>query len=371
MVRGCDEPVHVAPTFAPSTARDGAAVGREVPARLSSFADVLLALGFRDAHAVEAAVTRWLQLFEVVQPTAILCDCAPLGLLAACVAGIPATQISNGFDVPPIDFPLFDATVRGPYLERANAQKLELLDRTIASVGHALGASGLRLADFVGWPNVAIDGIPETDPYGTRAKGRYIGPFMSSAHTRPPCWPDAEGGMRVFVYLRGRQTLAVLEALRSTGSATCCLWPDAPEEALSRFHGTMVQVTREPQNLPMVLSQADAVINYGSSGVLTATLLAGKPQLMLPTDMEKLMFARRVEQLGAGVEWQAHQGRLEQAMDRLLKDPTLVAVAQGIASRHGARQFELQRRLFLDELIYGSRAETQAHEEGKGSGFDE
>lgn len=364
MVSGRGEPIYIAPTFAQPGVPGVAVVGRKAAKRLSSFADVLLTLGFQDAHAVEVAVTRWLKLFEAVQPTAILCDYAPLALLAACVAGIPATQITNGFDAPPADFPLFDSTVRGPYLERVNAQKVAHLDQTVNRVGRALGATDLRLADFVAWPNVVIDGIPETDPYGARAKAVYIGPFASSAHTRLPSWPEDEKGKRVFVYLRGKETVSVLEALRSLGLATCCLWPDAPEDELGQFSGTTVQVAREPQNLAMALSQADAVINYGSSGVLNATLLAGKPQLMLPTDMEKLMFARRVERQGAGVAWRASRGHPGRAIDRLLNDSALSASAQQVARGHGEGKLDRQRDVFLDQLLRGMHTEAKVNEEG-------
>ncbi|RSZ31143.1 MULTISPECIES: hypothetical protein [unclassified Variovorax] len=370
MIAGRGESVHVAPTFAQPAIPGVAVAGQEATKRLSSFADVLLALGFHDALAVEIAVTRWLKLFAAVQPTAILCDYAPLALLAACVAGIPATQITNGFDAPPVDFPLFDSTVRGPYLERVNAQKIAQLDQTVTRVGRILGATGLRLADFMAWPSVVVDGIPETDPYGARANALYIGPFASSAPACAPSWPGEEKdekGKRVFVYLRGRETVAVLEVLQSWGLATLCLWPDASEGEFSRFDGTSVRVTREPQNLSMVLGRADAVINYGSSGFLNATLLVGKPQLMLPTDMEKLMFARRVERQGAGLAWHAAKGNLRWAIDWVLNHPALTDTARCIARRYDEQQLDRQRDVFLDQLT-GNAQGTQcvSHAEGVG-----
>ncbi|SEM42267.1 UDP:flavonoid glycosyltransferase YjiC, YdhE family [Variovorax sp. YR750] len=370
LIAGRGEPVHVAPTFASPAIPGIATAGQEATTRLSSFADVLLVLGFHDVRAVEVAVTRWLKLFAAVQPTAVLCDYAPFALLAACVAGIPATQITNGFDAPPPDFPLFDSTVRGPYLERVNAQKIAKLDQTVTRVGRTLGATGLCLADFMAWPNVVIDGIPETDPYGARANAVYIGPFASSTPVCAPSWPGEEQdakGKRVFAYLRGRETSTVLEALQSLGRATLCLWPDASDDELRRFDGTSVRVTREPQNLSLVLSQADVVINYGSSGFLNATLLAGKPQLMLPTDMEKLMFARRVERRGAGLAWHASKGSLRWAIDWVLNYPALTDTALHIGRRYGERQLDRQRDVFLDRLM-GKAEDARCVSHGEGVG---
>lgn len=370
LIAGRGEPVHVAPTFASPAIPGIATAGQEATTRLSSFADVLLVLGFHDALAVEIAVIRWLKLFAAVQPTAVLCDYAPFALLAACVAGIPATQITNGFDAPPPDFPLFDTTVRGPYLERVNAQKIDQLDQTVIRVSRTLGATGLRLVDFMAWPNLVIDGIPETDPYGARAKATYIGPFASSTPVCAPSWPVEEQdakGKRVFAYLRGRETSTVLEALQSLGLATLCLWPDASEDELARFDGTSVRVTREPQNLPTTLDQADMVINYGSSGFLNATLLAGKPQIMLPTDMEKLMFSRRVERHGAGLAWHAGKGSLRWAIDWVLSQPVLADTARYIARRYDERQLDRQRDVFLDRLTGNARdMQCVSHAEGVG-----
>lgn len=357
MIAGRGDSVLVAPTFAKPLIPGLVIAGQEVvKRRLLSFADVLLALGFRDSRVVELVVTRWLKLFETVQPTAVLCDYAPFALLAACVAGVPATQISNGFDAPPTDFPLFDSTMRGPYLERMNAQKIEQLDQTVNRVARVLGAPSLRLADLMAWPNVVIDGIPETDPYGARAEAIYVGPFATSSSTCEPTWPydeKSDHGKRLFVYLRGGESFKVLDVLRTAGLMTLCLWPDASDDALTQFDGTSVQVTREPQKLSMVLKQVDAVINYGSSGFLNTALLAGKPQLMIPTDMEKLMFARRVERQGAGLTWYASKGSMRRAIDQLLSHPALAATAQHIARRYDERQLDDQKSLFLDRLIGG------------------
>lgn len=358
-----NEPILMAPVLAQPAPDRSSARGRSASQRLYSFADVLLALGFQDAQTVQIKLIQWLRLLEAVRPTALLCDYAPFALLAACILGIPATQITNGFDAPPADFPLFDSAVRGPYLERLNAQKIEQLEQTVSRVSRTLGAPGLRLADFMAWPSVVIDGIAETDPYGPRSRAIYIGPFMRNEAVHEPYWPmqqHGETGKRVFVYLRGKQTVPVLEALSSLGHSTCCLWPDASKYELSRFRGPRVQITREPLHLQMALSYADAVINYGSSGVLSATLLAGKPQLMLPTDREKLMFSHRVVRQGAGITQHMGQSDLRPSIDQLLSDAALAVSAQQIASRYSAHQLDHQREVFLDQLLHGARpAATQ------------
>ena len=62
-----------------------------------------------------------------------------------------------------------------------------------------------------------------------------------------------------------------------------------------------VTIVSGPVDLDLVLPQVDWVVNYGSTTFVCQAVLAGKPQLMLPTDAEKWLVARRVHAQGAGV----------------------------------------------------------------------
>ncbi|QSI29785.1 hypothetical protein GNX71_09400 [Variovorax sp. RKNM96] len=350
-------PLHPAPVLQPR--KTFAVAGSPAFARANSFADILLEQGFTDPQAVTVAVNQWLKLFESIRPVAILCDYAPVAQLAACLGNVPATQLTNGFDAPPVEFPAFDDHARGsPGDDAARSHGIERLSETIRRVGQDFGVE-LGLAQFLAWPATLSDAIPETDPYGERSGFSYAGPFTLSSAAPAPGWTSSgeRSAKRVYAYLRGSMGRVgpVLEALRLAGNATCCVWPDATEMALRHYSDSCIQMHRSPVNLTAALEQADLVVNYGSASVLCSAVLAGKAQLMMPMDAEKLMFARRVESQGAGIIWMPQMGAAAASVQRLLHDESLGAAAGAIARRHSPAQLIQARDAAVEALVSGFR----------------
>jgi len=345
-------PVRTAPALRSFlTSQDG---GRRRPGRLYSFADVLLDLGFADVAALEIAVAGWLKLFKEEKPQRLLCDYAPVAQLAARIAGLPTTQLTNGFDAPPLDFPLFDRTLRGPHLDRLNAERVRKVADSVRRVGLSHGVADLRLDDVMGWSLKVLDGIPETDPYGPRIDAMWVGPFIAASQdTCAPQWSTGGKGKRIFGYVRGSIAPHVLNALSSAKSPAICVWPDATEAALAQYRGSTVQLMRRPVDLGAALAEADAVVNYGSSAVVCSVLLAGKPQLMIPSDVEKLMLSRRVVQQGAGILYRPGTTSLEISIDRLLNDSSLNSAADAIARRHPPARLRRQREAAISTALFG------------------
>lgn len=269
-----------------------------------SFADILVALGFADRERLRSAVIEWIKLFEAERIDRVVLDYAPAAQLAALVAGVPACQVTNGFDAPPLDCPLFDIGVRGPMLEQRNRARLDALDRSFAAAGRALGPSRqLSLARWLAYPRRWYDCIAETDPYGPRDDGVYVGPIGRPPERVRIAWPTVpRPSKKVFMYLRsGEQVEAVLGALPGGGVQVLCAWPGVTNAEAEKHRRENVTIVGEPVDLDSVLPQADLVLNYGSTTFVCQTLLAGKPQLMLPTDAEKWLVARRVHAQGAGI----------------------------------------------------------------------
>lgn len=269
-----------------------------------SFADVLASFGFLDAAALQAAVRQWLDLFDRLAIDRVVLDYAPAAQLAALLRGLPALQITNGFDAPPAECPLFDIGMRGPMLERRNVQRLGELDRVIAAVAQALGrADGASLRELLAYPTRCYDCIAETDPYGPRADGVYVGPLGQPPATASVPWPaGAAEAPKVFVYLRAEaQVDRVLAALQRIGALAIVAWPGASELALVARERAGLQLVNRAVNLREVLPQCAAVVNYGSTTLVCQAVLAGKPQVMWPADAEKWLVARRIEQVGAGM----------------------------------------------------------------------
>jgi UDP:flavonoid glycosyltransferase YjiC (YdhE family) len=288
-----------------------------------SFADVLQSLGFGEEARLRGAIRRWLSIFEQARADAVVLDYAPAAQLAALCAGLPAAQITNGFDAPPASCPLFGITARGAMLERRNARRLEHLDDVIHRTARSFGRpSGEALESLLRYPVRWYDCISEGDPYGPRADVAHVGPIGSMPNAESIDWPAGPGSApRVFVYLREAACVtATLEGLEHARARVVCVWPDASEEALARVRKAGCAVVTHAVEPRSLLRECDAVINYGSAAFVNMALLAGKPQLMLPTDAEKWLIAHRVakQNLGCVSAWPFSAEALATGIERVL-----------------------------------------------------
>jgi UDP-N-acetylglucosamine:LPS N-acetylglucosamine transferase len=62
-----------------------------------------------------------------------------------------------------------------------------------------------------------------------------------------------------------------------------------------------MHISQKPLKLSAILRDCDLVISHAGNGTVAATLLAGIPQLLLPTQLEQMLLSRRVVELGAGM----------------------------------------------------------------------
>jgi len=282
-------------------------------------------------------------------------DYAPAAQLAVQLLGLPAFQITNGFDAPPPDCPVYGITARGPRLERINAQKLAKISGVLAQVGQdVMGRHGPSLEDYFHYPIKVYDGIPQTDPYGPREDGIYVGPLVN-LQADAVSWPDQAVSQarvpKLFAYLREISNINEwLDALSRVQASTLCVWPDATDNLIARHSNSRLRIVRHPVSLSQALAQADAVLNYGSTTTVAQVLLAGKPQLMLPQDVEKTLVARKVVQQGAGLMWSKCSGTCTAALHQLLNNRSLAQVAQAIAAEFPAAQRLHKQDQFVQAL---------------------
>lgn len=131
-----------------------------------------------------------------------------------------------------------------------------------------------------------------------------------------------------------------------------CVWPDVSDSHLQRYAGTDICITRNPAPLDSVLAQADAVVSNGSANVMCKSLLAGKPLLLLPIDMEKHLAARAVVAMGAGAIW-GDGSPGAGALRRFLESPALQGGARRLAVRYRGHDYERAMAAFAAALVGG------------------
>lgn len=321
-------PVFQAPR-GPATAR------RPVKLQLS-FASLLHNTGFDDPVGLAALLRAWRQLLQSQHIDAVLANHAPMALLAARTLGLPRGIYGASFTVPPLlaPFPSFQPQIKveDEVLLRNEAQVLLQTNTALERLGLA---PLQRLQQVFEDCHTRIFGYAELDAYGrARPPASHAG-IPDQSHGDAPPWPDLPGP-RVFAYLRPFPHLEpVLRALQASRINAIVRVADFALEKLQPFTRPGLVFTARSIHLRQAAEQCDAMIHYGPDGSTAEMLLAGKPGLLLPVDVEKMLLSWRAQQLGAALVSEGlDQQRIGALLERLLEDPELKRNAQAFADRY-------------------------------------
>jgi UDP:flavonoid glycosyltransferase YjiC (YdhE family) len=320
--------------FVQAPRHTGVAVG---PTPVSSYADLLLSQGWHDPSALRGLLQAWITLFRMYRPEAIVLDYAPTARLAAHVLNIPCIWIGTGFELPPASIPL--PPIPGfPWAtaDAAVTSEKRVLDH-VNAVLRACRASPLdALRTLIEGEHRFLTTLPELDHYGSRNE-TYIGPLADPLGGRPVEWP-AHPEKRVFAYLRAeiKELPLVLEGLAAADASVVAYVSGVASDVLSRFESARCVLSSEPVQLAPLLDGTDVCLSYAPAGTVTAALLRGVPQLMLPVHMESELTARRVASQGLGriLRKPASAAHVTRSLHDLLRARDIRLRARSFAERH-------------------------------------
>ena len=338
LLQGLDIPSFQAPVWLHRT------VG--LPPEQASLAEILLGCGYLDADALAGLCEGWRALLRQGQPDLVIADYAPTAILAARSLRVPSAAIGPGFSMPPQGMPL-------PPLRSWETQqpgRLQAMEsRLLASANSVLGAYGaaplavgseLLLGDH---PQLCT--WPELDHYGREGGGPWLGPNLPPPGTGVPAWPAGEG-RRVFAYLRQGipESADVLQALLRHGCRVLCYMPEVAAGAPAPVDSPRVRFAPGPVALPQALAECELVVSHAGEALVAQALLASRPLLMLPHSAESFLMARRVAQLGAGINAMAQPRPRdwEGMVTGVLAQPACGEAAAAFARRYAG--FDPQRQ---------------------------
>lgn len=272
----------------------------------ASWADILWSeAGLHDEAQAVAIAVAWRDVLAASGVEALFADAAPLAAPAAAALGLPCVAIGTGFLTPPAGppWPVF-RTWEGVDSARLAARESTLAAR-LQAVRDALAprepsANGAQRVAVDASPAVsahalftypALDHYPQRDPGGVH----YVGPLLGRGAV--PRWPA--GARRVFVYLPA--THAALDALDTALRGVGAL------AVLAHFAGARpwqaragLEIAEAPVDVAHALREADLVVTAGGN-LAVAAAAHGVPALLLPTQAEAFLTARRLDALGAAV----------------------------------------------------------------------
>jgi UDP:flavonoid glycosyltransferase YjiC (YdhE family) len=262
--------------------------------------EILLNFGYHDPPQHKALIDAWRERLKGSH--AVVANVAPAAHLAALTLGIPSFEISQGFHVPPPAMP--SPPLR--HWEPAPRARLEAADRRVLHViNTVLAGHGVR-------PLATIGGLfagrsmlltyPELDIYPERGPSDYYGITDSGEGRALPDWP-AGSGPRLFAYLysyfKGLDPVFAAVAARNSPTLVFCRGMDP--KLKEKYDGASIHFSAEAMSVSSLLPGADIVVCHGSHQMTAQALLAGKPVLLLPTQLEQFLIMRRLVRFGAGL----------------------------------------------------------------------
>jgi UDP:flavonoid glycosyltransferase YjiC (YdhE family) len=314
------------------------------------YAEILAVHGFGDDDMLAEAMRVWGRLLAHVQPQVLLADHAPLALLAARLHRVPVVHVATGWESPPSTdtLPVLRPAMiegRPGFVPSLEAGMLARVNRLCAAHGAApLGALGevfrANVSLLATWPE-SDHFAPRPDrTWSSEGDGRrqplYIGPLFSADVGAEPQWPPGRGP-RVFVYLSaGLAADATLRALAEADVRVLAVVPQPAPAAQAFSPHPRCRLHSEPVKLRTALAEADLVVCHGGHGVVSASLLAGVPLVIVPTQLEQELHGQRMVERGAAEVVQAADvgTPLRELVERMLNEPRYKAAALAIARAH-------------------------------------
>jgi hypothetical protein len=301
--------------------------------RAATFADILAFQGWDDADDLHAMVQAWQHLLDLVRPDLIVCDHSPTLCLAA-YGVLPVVILGVGFTVAPAEeasFPVLDPEAR-PLVPQG--QLLEVVRQVQGRRGRPAPDT---LPSLFAGAGRFVCSFPELDPYRAVRKEPAVGPLGVLPPLTPPPRPP-----RFFAYLAGDFVgldvlLGAVGEAGLPGTAYVRGATPALREALAR---TGLDVRGEPLPFREALPQASVVLHHGGTTTAAAALAAGRPQLLLPRQLDNRLISQALHALGVATYLAGRQPReaLGQALAPLVNDPRCaaraLAVGQAIQARH-------------------------------------
>lgn len=300
-----------------------------------SYASLLHSTGFDHARGLAARIRAWRQILQGTHCDLLFTDHSPTALIAAHTLGIPVANCGYGFLVPPVltPFPSFRADLKltPEILLRNEAAVLNILNAALEKL--KLPAFSTLQQPFEAAVHFVL-GYAETDQYEVTRPEPYVGlPDFSQGEKLE--WPAGDAP-KIFAYLRPFKDLEpVLKALQKSNARVIVRIGNIGLGKVKQFERPGMIITDRSVHMGEAARSCDAFINYASNGNTVEMLLAGKPGLLFPANVEGQITVRRLLQMGACITPPVKgEFNVSAAIRRIVEDPALRAAAQKFSQRY-------------------------------------
>lgn len=331
-------------------------------------ADIWLRCGFASPPHAKVCAMQWIALFEDLDPAVVLVDASPMALYATYLAGIPCFAVGHGFELPPLmpgqNFTPWESDISARTKYSELVLKSALIGLANALMPEMPSASTrvtrLREATSVGAllelvPH-ALCAWPELDHFDRdRNTGCFLGPIWNSLpHAQPLVWPDKPGAkVLCYIGLVDKSLDLLWQALQKFGANVVVLSPAGHDWACEAARGWGIVVRQQPVLLESILPGCDAVIGHGGMGFTSMALHAGKPVMLLPTQLEQGLLAYQLCRRGLAINITncLNMARVKTRVTQLLQDAALSQRVKEISMRYADFSPQHPVELIVNKLL--------------------
>jgi UDP:flavonoid glycosyltransferase YjiC (YdhE family) len=315
-----------------------------------SLSHLLHNAGFAEPQSILGLVKAWRRLFDHARPDLAIFDHSPTALLAARACPFRRIVSGSGFLIPPAEIPL---PLMRYWMQYDRARLTDEESRLLAGINQVqkeLGEPALAsVSELYAADDQFLLGFEEMDHYPQRRGGRYLGMFSPADHGAAPQWP-AGFERRVFAYLHPYRHLAALLELLARGRfATIAYGPEIPSALRRKFAASNLVFSEQPLDMSRAAAESSIAVTNATFGTTAALLLQGRPVLCIPTNLERVMVARRVVEMGAGLAVeQARPEGLQPALRALFTQDRFMRAAEAFRDRYRHLDAAWQTRQMQD-----------------------
>lgn len=260
------------------------------------YSDIIHDLGYQSEHSLLGLVKGWCNLFELIKPDLVICDHSPTALLASMCIGLKTCTFGNGFFVPPdspqpIMFKAVDELIK----KQVNKRYCKVIDN-INSVLKRYKQKPIEiLFDLFRSSEHFLCTFTEIDHYERQTNTLYYGPRNTIDKGKViRLKPSQEVA---FAYLQPHTSLLLpmIQSLSKMPIKSVLYIPKLPletEKQLRKYKS--IQIHQEPINISKIFEHTVLFINNASHGLVGEALLWGIPNIVLPTQLEQNILAKKV-----------------------------------------------------------------------------
>ncbi|MDT0594731.1 glycosyltransferase [Glaciecola petra] len=323
-----------------------------------TYADIIYNLGYARTQDLVSLSNAWINLFSLIKPDLIIADHSPSAVLAARCLDIKTVTYGTGFCIPPdvSPMPTFQVVTAA---QQADCNERE--QKTLQNLNTVLGShkkeSLERVSQLFSASLNFICSLPEVDHYGkvrTLPAEEYAGPRFDAQKGVKADFPKHKTKKNIFAYIKENAPNfhALLNALIESKQICIMHVPD-PSHAVVNLCAKHphLHLYSDPVQVEHVLKNADMAICHGGHGLVLAGLLAGKPMLLLPTQLEQSLLTKRLseQKICAAINPRDTKANYLAGIRFTIENPILRENVQNFAKKYSQLSNESAMSIIVDK----------------------